>query len=197
NLAADLLRHPDFLRVFAGRFLLALTYSLVATYLLYLLEDYLGLSAGEAAAFAGLVLVVVLASSAPAMWIGPLASDRIRRRKPSAAGSAALMAAVLAIPLLFPSRGAVLVFAVLFGLGFGVFNAVGDALATQVLPQGRERAGRDLGVLNIAAALPQVAAPAIGWAAVSLTGGYAGLFMLGICAAAAGTWAVTGVRSGR
>ena len=50
--------------------------------------------------------------------------------------------------------------AVVLGAGFGVYQAVDFALITQVLPAAGERA-KDLGVINIAAALPQVLAPAI------------------------------------
>ena len=48
----------------------------------------------------------------------------------------------------------------MLGAGFGVYQAVDFALITQVLPAATERA-KDLGVINIASALPQVLAPAI------------------------------------
>ena len=50
--------------------------------------------------------------------------------------------------------------AVVLGAGFGVYQAVDFALITQVLPGAGDRA-KDLGVINIASALPQVLAPAI------------------------------------
>ena len=46
------------------------------------------------------------------------------------------------------------------GLGFGVYTAVDLALVTQVLPD-EEHAAKDLGVFNIAGALPFAIAPAI------------------------------------
>ena len=48
--------------------------------------------------------------------------------------------------------------AVVLGAGFGVYQAVDFALITQVLPGAAERA-KDLGVINIASALPQVHRP--------------------------------------
>lgn len=50
--------------------------------------------------------------------------------------------------------------AVILGAGFGVYQAVDFALITQVLPAADGRA-KDLGVINIASALPQVIAPAV------------------------------------
>jgi hypothetical protein len=46
------------------------------------------------------------------------------------------------------------------GCGFGIYIAVDFALITQVLPGAEDRA-KDLGVINIANALPQVLAPAL------------------------------------
>jgi MFS family permease len=50
--------------------------------------------------------------------------------------------------------------AVLMGIGYGIYTSVDFALITQVLPGAEDRA-KDLGVINIANALPQVAAPPI------------------------------------
>ena len=47
--------------------------------------------------------------------------------------------------------------AVVLGAGFGVYQAVDFALITQVLPGAGDRA-KDLGIINIASALPQVLA---------------------------------------
>ena len=45
------------------------------------------------------------------------------------------------------------------GLGFGMFQAVDTALMSEVLPSAKSFA-KDLGVVNIAATLPQTLAPA-------------------------------------
>jgi len=66
----------------------------------------------------------------------------------------------------------------IMGLGFGMFQAVDTALMSQVLPSAKSF-GKDLGVVNIAATLPQTLAPAVGGAIV-LSLGYAGLFPVGI-----------------
>jgi MFS family permease len=68
------------------------------------------------------------------------------------AGSAAL---VLGVGQSWP---AAVIGAAVMGCGFGIYIAVDFALITQVLPGAEDRA-KDLGVINIANALPQVLAP--------------------------------------
>ena len=46
------------------------------------------------------------------------------------------------------------------GLGFGMFQAVDTALMSEVLPSAKSFA-KDLGVVNIAATLPQTLAPGV------------------------------------
>jgi MFS family permease len=54
-----------------------------------------------------------------------------------------------------------LIFAVLSGAAYGIFASVDLAIITQVLPT-RDSAGRDIGVLAVTGAAPQLIAPAIG-----------------------------------
>ena len=60
------------------------------------------------------------------------------------------------------------------GLGFGVYVAVDLALAADVLPD-RASAAKDLGVFNIAGALPFSVAPAIAPAILAIGGGSYGV----------------------
>ena len=84
----------------------------------------------------------------------------------------------------------------LLGLGYGCFLSVDQALATQVLPDAAAR-GKDLGIMNIASAVPQAIAPLIGAAAVVLTGSFVLVFVLSAVFAFAGALAVARVRSVR
>ena len=69
----------------------------------------------------------------------------------------AIASAILAVSQNWPST---LLAAAVLGCGYGIYQAVDFALITQVLPGAEERA-KDLGVINIAAALPQVFAPVV------------------------------------
>ena len=69
------------------------------------------------------------------------------------------------------------------GLGFGVYTAVDLALVVDVLPDNKS-AAKDLGVLNIAGALPSSIAPAIAPVILVIGGGSYGVLytVAGICA---------------
>jgi MFS family permease len=84
----------------------------------------------------------------------------------------------------------------LLGLGYGCFLSVDQALATQVLPDAATR-GKDLGIMNIASAVPQAIAPLIGAAAVVMTGSFVLVFVLSAVFAFGGALAVARVRSVR
>ena len=69
------------------------------------------------------------------------------------------------------------------GLGFGIYMAVDLALVADVLPD-TDHAAKDLGVLNIAGALPSSIAPAIAPAILPIGGGSYGVLyaVAGVCA---------------
>ena len=87
-------------------------------------------------------------------------SDRVGRRKIFVIWSGVLIGASSLVLGLWQDWPGALLAAVVLGAGFGVYQAVDFALITQVLPGAGDRA-KDLGVINIASALPQVLAPAI------------------------------------
>ncbi|GAA1645322.1 MFS family permease [Actinoplanes couchii] len=125
---------------------------------------------------------------------GPL-SDRAGRRKPFVYAASVICAAGLVGPWLLPTTTGMLIFAVVTGLGFGLFGSVDQALVTQVLPA-QEDFAKDLGVVNIAATLPQMLAPAIAGAVVGLAG-YAALFPVAIVLMLLGGLAVVPIKSVR
>ncbi|WP_241488078.1 MFS transporter [Leucobacter japonicus] len=123
-------------------------------------------------------------------------SDRLGRRKVFVAVSAGLQAVGGLLLAVWPGYSLALVAAVLLGLGYGCFLAVDQALATQVLPDAATR-GKDLGIMNIANAVPQALAPLLGAIVVSATGGFLALFLVsGVCSLL-GAWSVHYVRSVR
>jgi MFS family permease len=94
-----------------------------------------------------------------------------------------------------PTVTGMIIQAVIVGIGFGAFQSVDQALITQVLPN-KNNFAKDLGVVNIAATLPQTLAPAVGGAIV-LAFGYIGLFPVGIALSLLGACAVFFIRSVR
>ena len=71
------------------------------------------------------------------------------------------------------------------GFAYGSYVAVDLALVFEVLPD-RENNGKDLGVFNMANALPQSIAPAVGGVLLSRLGGGTDFTALLITAAAVG-----------
>ena len=74
--------------------------------------------------------------------------------------------------------------------------AVDTALVTQVLPTAADR-GKDLGIVNIANAAPQVLAPALAAPVVAGLGGYPMLYALTALVTVAGAVLVLPIRSVR
>lgn len=152
--------HPDFAWAWLTRFLVNLGNWIALNYLYYFLTDGLGFDADDATAKLGvLVLIYGGCTVATTVVVGHW-SDRIGRRKVFVIWSGALIGASSLVLGLWQAWPGALLAAVVLGAGFGVYQAVDFALITQVLPGAGDRA-KDLGVINIASALPQVLAPAI------------------------------------
>ena len=124
---------------------------------------------------------------------GPL-SDRLGRRKVFVFASSVLVGLALLVPLVMPTYTGWIIFTVVSGIGFGMFQSVDQALMSEVLPS-KESFGKDLGVVNIAATLPQILASALGGAIVLAFGGYAALFPIGIALSVLGAFAVWPIKA--
>ncbi|WP_084961712.1 MFS transporter [Thermoactinospora rubra] len=189
------LRSADFRWAFVGRFGIMLGYMVIFTFNLFLLEDYIKIPREEVIAKMGILsLIGQVATLAAVLVIGPL-SDRVGRFKLFALISGVASAVTLAIPLVMPTFEGMLVYNVVHGVVFGVFMAVDLALVTKVLPN-RQEVGKDMGVLNIANAGPQIAAPAVAAFVVSL-GGYPALFAVGIVISLIAAFAVVKIKGVR
>jgi MFS family permease len=123
-------------------------------------------------------------------------SDRLGRRRIFVFVSSTLQAIAALLLAFVPELSVAMIAAGLLGAGYGCFLSVDQALATQVLPDPATR-GKDLGIMNIATAVPQAMAPLLGAAVVAWLGGFQGLFILSALFAFAGALAVARIRSVR
>lgn len=123
-----------------------------------------------------MILLYTLGMVATAV-IGGRLSDRSGRRKIFVIWSGVVIAIAALLLAIWPTWPVALVGSVLLGAGYGVYLAVDNALITQVLPTAVDR-GKDLGVINIATAAPQVLGPAIAAPLVTHLGGYPTLYAL-------------------
>ncbi|MFI0981070.1 MFS transporter [Streptomyces sp. NPDC021093] len=194
---AGALANHDFRWAFIGRALLILGYFGVLGFQLYILQDHTKLPAGMDPASAAAVLTMVnSAASVVSTVLGGWLSDRYDRRKLFVGVSAMLAAVAMIFPALSTGWTAMLVFGAINGLGFGCYMAVDTALVTMVLPKS-EDAARDMGILNVANAGPQIAAPFVAGLVVRLSGGYTALFLVAAVLSVLGALAVRPIRSVR
>ena len=193
--------HPDFAWAFLGRFTIYMGYTAVLTYLLYILEDHIGLSQASAnkmiARLSSVTFVALVTSALLSGWL----SDRLGRRKPLVFISGLMMAAAVAAPLVSPTINGMYVYAVLIGLGYGAFMSVDLALMTQVLPvreTGDEAVGKDLGILTTAINIPQILAPVMAaWLLVATGNNFPLLFIVAAAFVVIGAFFVLPIRSAR
>ena len=173
-------RHPDFAWAWLTRFLVNFGNSLGTLLLYFYLQDAVGYGDPESGV---LVLTVVYAVFIVASTVVfGLWSDRLQRRKVFVTVSGVVTGVGALILALVPTWPGAIAGAVVFGIGYGVYLSVDFALCTQVLPAAQARA-KDLGVINIAVALPQVFAPFVGSFLVAYAGGYVTLYAVafGVC----------------
>ncbi|MCM0620876.1 MFS transporter [Nocardioides bruguierae] len=188
-------KHPDLGWAWVARFCLITTQFTATSYLTYFVIDELGYSVAEAATkvFQG-TLLNALGILLTTFFFGWL-SDRTGRRKPFVLASAVVAALGLGIMATAGTLTVLLVAELVLGMGMGAFLAVDLALVSDVLPDDGQ-AGKDLGVINIAQALPQSLVPVVAPAVVAGVG-YPGLFLGGAAFGVLGGLAVLMVRGVR
>jgi MFS family permease len=187
-------RYPDFGWTLLGRVLVntgnALGTTLLLYFLMYGLDDKN--AEDDLIVLTMIYMVFVVCSS---LGAGAL-SDRLGRRRVFVFVSSSLQAVAALLLAFVPELSVAMVAAGLLGAGYGCFLSVDQALATQVLPDPATR-GKDLGIMNIATAVPQAMAPLLGAAVVAWLGGFQGLFILSALFAFGGALAVARIRSVR
>ncbi|MFZ0160536.1 MAG: MFS transporter [Kineosporiaceae bacterium] len=179
-------RSPDFAWAFASRFLFVMAYAFLTTYQAYYLLYKIGSAEAEVPQqiFLGTLTqsVVIVAAS----LIGGRVSDRTGRRKIFVITASTVYGLALFMVAIASDFDGFLVGMAIGGLGFGVYVAVDLALVADVLPD-RENAAKDLGVINMAGALPFSIAPAIAPVILTVGGG-----SYGVLYAVAGVFAIAG-----
>lgn len=152
--------HPDFAWAWITRFLVNLGNALGLLYLLYYLQDVIGVDKDEADDRVFLLTAIYAAVIMATTVVFGIWSDRNGKRKVFVIWSGVVGSIASLLLAVGQSWPAALAAAVLMGVGYGSYTSVDFALITQVLPGAEDRA-KDLGVINIANALPQVFAPFI------------------------------------
>jgi MFS family permease len=176
-------KNPDFAWAFVSRFMFVLAYAFLVTYQAYYLLEKIGSAKAEVPQqiFLGTLVqsVVVVAAS----LIGGRLSDRTGRRKIFVLTASVVYGVAMFVIAIASNFNGFLVGMAIGGLGFGIYVAVDLALVVDVLPD-KDSAAKDLGVFNIAGALPFSIAPGIAPAILAIGGGSYGVLygVAGVCA---------------
>ena len=177
---------PDFAWAFASRFMFVLAYALLTTYEAYFLLGKIGTAVADVPQqiFLGTLAqsVVIVAAS----LIAGRLSDRTGRRKIFVFTASIVYGLAMFAVAIASNFNGFLVGMAISGLGFGIYAAVDLALVADVLPN-KDNVAKDLGVFNIAGALPFSIAPAGAPVILAIGGGN-----YGVLYAAAGIFAIIG-----
>lgn len=167
--------NPDYSWAWGTRFLVQLGNAMGTLYMLYFLTDEVRVADPDTSLL--ITILVYTAGMVATAVIGGRISDRTGRRKIFVVWSGVVIAIAAILLAVWPTWASCLAGAALLGAGYGVYLAVDTALITQVLPAAVDRA-KDLGVINIATAAPQVLGPALAAPIVTHLGGYPALYAL-------------------
>jgi MFS family permease len=177
---------PDFAWAFSSRFMFLLAYALLTTYEAYFLLGKIGSAVADVPQqiFLGTLVqsVIIVAAS---LIAGKL-SDRTGRRKIFVFIASIVYGLAMFTVAIASNFNGFLVGLAISGLGFGIYTAVDLALVADVLPS-KHNVAKDLGVFNIAGALPFSIAPASAPIILAIGGGN-----FGVLYAAAGIFAIIG-----
>jgi MFS family permease len=176
-------KNPDFAWAFGSRFMFVMAYAFLVSYQAFYLLDKIGSAPADVPQQ---IFVGTLAQSAvivAASLLGGRLSDRTGRRKILVLTASIVYGLALFVIAIASDFNGFLVGMAISGLGFGVYVAVDLALVVDVLHD-KDTAAKDLGVFNIAGALPFSIAPAVAPVILALGGGSYGVLyaVAGLCA---------------
>ncbi|MEP7179451.1 MAG: MFS transporter [Pseudonocardiales bacterium] len=190
-------KNPDFAWAFGSRFMFVLAYAFLITYQAYYLLHELGSAEADVPHQIFLSTLTQSGIIIAASLIGGQLSDRTGRRKVFVLSASITYGVAMLLVATAGNFDGFLIGMAVGGLGFGVYMAVDLALVVDVLPAGGSDA-KNLGVFNIAAALPFSIGPALASAVLAVAGGsYAVLYAVAGACAIVGAAAILPVKRAR
>ena len=150
--------HPDYALAWWGRFLITFASFSFTTYRLIYLVHRVNLTEEQARSVVSTSVLIYTIALISASFIGGWLSDLYHRRKVFVMLASVLFGIGTALLAHTTTVGMFYCVEAIMGLAYGIYVAVDLALVVDVLPN-PDNAGKDLGVFNIANALPQSLAP--------------------------------------
>lgn len=186
--------YRDFWWVFISRLAATLGNTVALFYLLYFLRDQIKLDDPDRGVLQLTVIYAVVVIFASIF--SSKASDRMGRRKPFVFAGCFGVATACLLMAFANNYTIVVIAAMILGASWGIFTAIDQALINQVLPSASSR-GRDIGIMYIAVAIPNLVSPMLAAFALLVLGGYPGLYIMAATLAVIGGVAVLAVRGTR
>ncbi|MFV0460869.1 MAG: MFS transporter [Actinomycetales bacterium] len=159
--------HPDFGLAWISRFLIVLGTFMFTTYRLYFLMGELDLSQQRATSVITMSVLIYTIALVATAWLAGKLSDMMGRRKIFVGVSSAMFGIGTILLAHVSSVGQFYALEALLGAAYGVYVGVDLALVVDVLPN-PDDSGKDLGVFNLANAVPQTLAPVLAGILVSI-----------------------------
>ncbi|WKK72591.1 MFS transporter [Rathayibacter oskolensis] len=154
-------KHPDYALAWWSRFLITFASFGFTTFRFFYLLNHIELPEADIPGVIVTSVFIYTIGLVGASYFAGWLSDRIGRRKVFVWSSTALFAVGTFALIFVQDVGAFYVLEAILGIAYGIYVGVDLALVVDVLPN-PEDSGKDLGVFNIANALPQTIAPLIG-----------------------------------
>ncbi|MFD4422312.1 MFS transporter [Agromyces sp. NPDC058484] len=154
-------KNPDYALAWWSRFLVILATFMFTTFRVFYVNRQLGAPEDEVASVITISVLIYTIALVATAWVAGKLSDKTGRRKIFVAGSAVIFA--IGTVMLAYTNDVTMFYIVeaILGFAYGIYMGVDLALVVDVLPN-PDDAGKDLGVFNIANALPQTIAPLLG-----------------------------------
>src|SRR6266852_5017986 len=187
-------KYPDFGWAWLTRFLVYLGYFTALGYLLYFLQDAVHYQ--KAAQGVTTFQIILTGTLLIASVTSGILSDKFQQRKVFVMGASFVIALAFLILAFFQTWPAVELAAAVLGIGFGAYLGVDIALITQLLPSANAR-GKDLGIINIANAFPQIVGSTIAALVINAFHSYTILFVLAAILTSLGAVLVQRIKSVR
>jgi MFS family permease len=157
-----------------GKFMIIISQFAISGYTLYIFTDYIKLKGGAIQQYVSLISIILMITAIIMSLIsGPLA-DKMKVRKLPVITAGLIIALGVFVPRLTTNTWGMLAYAVIAGIGFGMYNSVDQALNIDVLPN-EKTAAKDLGLLNMANSAGQIFGPIVAATAINM-GGYGYIF---------------------
>lgn len=192
-------RYPDFGWAWLSRFCFILASFMFITFRLFFLQDQVQLDTESAVKAITVGLLIYTAALVVFAKVGGWLSDKLRRRKIFVILAVLIFALGTYLLVHVETLAAFYWVEAVMGIGAGVYWAVDMALVIDVLPN-PDDAAKDLGVMNIANALPQSLAGVVGASLLAVgTGGqnYFALYTAAAIIAVVGALAIVPIRKVR